>query len=53
MLCRERAAASGAHVGSGGVPSRTAVMIFFCKGQMRIQTLAAMMVPNMAPVWMT
>ena len=27
-------------------------MIFRCEGQIRIQTLAAMMVPNNPPTWM-
>ncbi len=27
-------------------------MIFFCAGQMRIQTFIAIAVPNMAPRWM-
>ena len=32
--------------------SFTAVMIFFCIGQITIQTLRAMIVPNITPAWM-
>src|SRR5262245_21309131 len=51
-LWRERVPARLTIAGSGGVPSFTAVMIFCCEGQMRDQTLNAMIVPNIAARWM-
>jgi hypothetical protein len=49
----ERAPAIATSAASGGVPCFTAVRIFCCAGQMRIHTFISMMVPNMAPMWMS
>src|SRR6185503_940538 len=52
VLCFERRPARATVAASGAVPALTAAMIFFCAGQIRIQTFIAMMVPNIAPTWM-
>ena len=52
VLCRERSPASATSAASGAVPPLIAAMILRCDGQIRIQTLAAMIVPRMAPSWM-
>ena len=51
VLCLLRRPAIAATAGSGFSPFFVAVMIFFCAGQIRIQTFAAMIVPNIAPRW--
>ena len=52
MLCFERSPASAGSAAAGASPALTAAMMRCCAGQMRNQTLNAIMVPNMAPVWM-
>src|SRR5687767_521509 len=52
VLCLERSPASAGAPSGGGEPALAAVMILRWLGQIRIQTLAAMMVPKMAPMWM-
>ena len=52
MLCFERSPARAGSAESGALPAFTAAMMRCCAGQMRNHTLKAIIVPNIAPVWM-
>src|SRR6266404_1634831 len=52
VLWRDLEPARATMAASGASPFLTAVMIFFWLGQILNQTLNAMIVPNIAPMWM-